>query len=110
MTNTDAMREAFEKENPPPIGTKYNAHNDEYDTCDEHSVLCNVGYTIRYKLFKQGWQASRQQPIALPLINTEVKGEISEQDAGIVIRAMAVVKQLCKESITAQGYAVKESE
>lgn len=66
-------------------------------------------WTVVHQMW-QAWQASRQQPIALPLINTEVKGEISEQDAGIVIRAMAVVKQLCKESITAQGYAVKESE
>lgn len=59
-------REQFEKEFPVPLGTKYNSHNDEYDTCDEHSEIVDYSYTVKYRIWQKAWQASRAVPVKLP--------------------------------------------
>ena len=48
-------REVFEKAYPVPEGTYYNKAQDQYDTCDEWSELCDEGYSQKWRL----WQAAQ---------------------------------------------------
>jgi hypothetical protein len=76
----DKQREEFERKFPLPIGSKYNKEHDQYDTCDEHSELCDSEYTSVYRT----WQAEQaKMPPEIDALKARI-AELESQFAGNV--------------------------
>ena len=91
-----AMRKAFEKVYPLPNGVYWDESGQRYLHDKE---ACSYVTIDRYCSLFEGWQASRQQPIALP--NPPSKQGKCNDGARFMHYEI-------KQSLTAQGYAVAE--
>ena len=101
MTNTD-MREAFEKDYPEAKKLILNPLINKYEYTEDDGSRWTHAINHVWKAYQLGWQASRQQPIVLP--NPSGFSDMNRRSF------YAYRPETIKAAITAQGYAVKESD
>ncbi len=107
MTNTDAIREAFEKINPPHPDYVYHKGSKIYmppygvrlQDMQPWAASTLNHYNSKWHGYQQGWQASRHQPITIP------ESIFLEEWEQHVIKEQDLLHRL-----TAQGYVIKENE
>lgn len=93
-------RELFEQKFPLPIGTTYNKAQDQYDMCDEYSVLCDVVTTNRYRVWQESWQvceAMMQKQVEEANTNKKYGWETAKESDKVYQREHVLLLTLQKE-------------